>query len=288
MKKQNLIVLSVLMLLVIGAVSVVATDTTVNLSLFSKATPVVNADSFLEIAKGNVPGHTIYRKFGRIASIKAATPADVWEYGVTPGAERYTWSTTAAIDSISSSSAADTEEITIIMLDENYNEIIQTVNLNGQNRVPITPGLRFNRAYNSNGVNTLGNIYIYENTALSSGVPINVSKVRGYISIGGQQTLQSMYTVPAGKSAYLYELKTAMGGRKAGFATYEAYLRTFGNIFLIKDTHDLGVTGTSYSNDMFTTPRYFPEKTDFIPKVTTSVDGIGFSVAFVIVLVDNE
>jgi hypothetical protein len=130
-------------------------------------------------------------------------------------------------------------------------------------------------------------VYIYENTALSGGVPIIFTLVRGYISANGQQTLQSMYTVPAGKDAYLYELKTSMGGRKTGFATYEAFLRTFGSIFLIKDTHDLSATGTSYANDIFTAPRLFPEKTDFQPKITVDTNSIGFAVSFVVILVDK-
>jgi hypothetical protein len=78
-----------------------------------------------------------------------------------------------------------------------------------------------------------------------------------------------------------------MGGRKTGFATYEAFLRTVGNIFLIKDTHDLSATGTSYSNDVFTAPRFFPEKTDFKPKITVDTNGIGFSIAIVVLLVDR-
>jgi hypothetical protein len=248
---------------------------------------LVNADFMLEIAEGNVSGHSIYRKFGKIASIQTATPADCWEYGITPGAEIYTWSTTEAIDSISSSDSGDTEEITITMLDIDYVEFTQTAILDGQNRVAITPGFRFNRAYNSNGSPFLGNVYIYENTTLAGGVPIDVTAVRGYLSTTGQQTLQSMYTVPAGKTAYLYELKTSMGGRKAGITTYEAYLRVEGGVFLIKDTHDLMATGTSYANDVFMAPRLFPPKTDFKPLITVDTNGLGFAVSFVIILVDD-
>jgi hypothetical protein len=76
-----------------------------------------------------------------------------------------------------------------------------------------------------------------------------------------------------------------MGGRKAGYATYEAFLRGVGGIFLIKDTHDLSATGTSFRNDVFAAPRLFPAKTDFKPKISVDTNGIGFSIAFVIVLV---
>jgi hypothetical protein len=248
---------------------------------------LITGDFFLEIAEGHVAGHSIYRKFGRIASIQSATPADCWEFGVNAGAEEYTFSTTDAIDSISSSDAGDTELVTIVMLDIDFNEFTQTVNLDGQNRVALTPGLRFNRAFNANGTLFVGNVYIYENTAIVGGVPTDVTLVRGFISISGQQTLQAIYTVPAGQSAFLYELKTSLGGRKAGFASYEAYLRTEGGIFLIKDAFDLTATGTSALSEVFKAPRFFPEKTDFKPKITVDTNGIGFSVSFVLILVDN-
>jgi hypothetical protein len=133
---------------------------------------MLNGDFMLEVARGNVPGHEIYRKFGRISSIQTGTPADCWEYGITPGAEEYTFSTTAAIDTVSSDNAADTELITIIGLDANYIEVTQSVNLNGQNKVTLaTPLLRFNRALNANGTPFLGNVYIYEDGAITGGVP---------------------------------------------------------------------------------------------------------------------
>jgi hypothetical protein len=247
-----------------------------------------DTDYLLEVAKGNVRGHSIYRKFGRIDAILATTPADVWEYGITTGAEEYTFSTTAAIDTISSSNAADNELLYVEGLDIDYKTVIQTINLNGQNKVTLaTPLFRFNRAFNANGTNFLGSVYIYEDTAIVAGSPTDVTKVRGFISANGQQTLQGVYTVPAGSDAYLYELKTAMGGRKSGFATYEAFLRPVNGVFLIKDTHDLTATGTSYRTDVFSAPRKFPAKTDFKPKITVDTNGIGFSIAFVLVLVEE-
>lgn len=254
----------------------------------SKGGYLITDDFMLEIAKGNIQGHAVYRKFGVIRSIQATQPADVWEYGENVGAEIYTFSTGADIDSISSDNAGDTQEITIIMLDANYEEFTQTVTLNGQNRVAITPGLRLNRAYNSNGVPTSGNVYIYENTALSGGAPIDVTKVRGYISVAGQQTLQAVYTTPAGKTAYIYEFQTSMGGRKTGFATYEGFLRVPGGVFRIQDTHDLAATGTSNLANVYTAPRAYPEKTDFRPQITVDTNGLGFSCSFVVVLVDDD
>lgn len=241
------------------------------------------------IAQGKHPTTQSYRKFGRIDAIQLAVPADCWEYGITVGAERYTFSTTAAIDTMSSSNAGDTELITITGLTLDGTEVEQELALTGQAKVTLTtPLYRVNRAFNSNGTDLLGNVYVYEDTPIVAGVPTLKSMVRAYIAIGRQQTLQGIYTVPKGKTAYLMALKTSLGGRKSGFATYEAFLRIPGKVFRVQDTHDLAAEGTSSISESFDDPSEFPELTDFVPKITVSANGIGFSISFRLRLVDNE
>jgi len=240
------------------------------------------------LAFGNDPKIQLYRKFGRIDAIQQAVPADVWEFGKTVGAEKYTFSTTDAINNISSSNTGDAMTILIGGLALDGTEVNQAVALNGQSKVPIPiPLWRVNRAYNNSGVNLLGDVYIYEDTPLSGGIPVDVTKVRGYIAKEAQQTLQGIYTVPKGKNALLMQLKTSLGGRKNGFASFESFFRTLGGVFLVKDTHELATSGTSAIESSFTDGSIFPELTDFIPRVTVDTDGLGFSISFRLRLVDN-
>lgn len=222
-----------------------------------------------------------YRKFGRIGAIQASEPAHVWDFGEIVGAELYVFPTTASIDTVSSSNAGDTQAIEITGLDIDYNEVIQDVTLDGQNKVTLdTPLFRHNRVYNGSAVATLGDVYVYEDTAIVLGVPTDKGAVKGYMSSVAQQSLQSIYTVPAGLTAELVQLKTAIGGRKSGFATYEAFVRLEGGVFRILDTHELAADGTSLADDVFAEGSIFPEKTDFLPLVTVSANDIGFSLSF--------
>jgi len=96
---------------------------------FFKAPP----DWSLKVAKGLVPGHTFVEKFGENPDVDTGTvPEDLWSHG-----GLYTFSTTADIDSIGSTSVADTQEITVQGLDADWDLITQSVNLNGQTRVAM-------------------------------------------------------------------------------------------------------------------------------------------------------
>lgn len=247
----------------------------------------------LEVAKGNVPGHRIERKFGSIDAVQAATPADVWEYGTTVGAELYTFSPdgVADIDTMSSSNAGDTEDITIDGLDSTGTRVIQTKAANGQNQVSLDTALwRVNRAYNSNGTDLLGNFYIYVNGAAPGGVPSTVTDVRGFISIGEGQTLQSIYTVPLGETAYFVGLETSLTkgtGATAVSANLRGRTREFGKVFRTQDEFNLLSSGTSRDSNPLPAPLPFQARTDFCPIVDVSANGVGVSWAYTMILVED-
>jgi len=169
---------------------------------------ILDRDFYLEIAKGNVPGHSVVQKFGNAPDFDSTDgEVTVWD-----GAEdatawelmRYVYSTTADIDSLSSSSAADTQDITIQGLDTNWELVNQTVTLNGQTRVALTTNLiRVFRAYNDNGTNLSGHIFIYVNDTLTGGIPNTNANIRCVIDPVNQQTEMAIYTIPAGKTGYL-------------------------------------------------------------------------------------
>ena len=135
-------------------------------------------------------------KFGKSAAL-GTTRETVWTVG---GHETYVSSN--LIDSISSSSASDTEEILIESHtvtgtgeDQKFTFVVQTVTLNGQNRVALpTPVARVSRVYNNNGTPLLGTVSVYENTAIVGGVPTDITKIHGQIQVGFQQSFKAATT----------------------------------------------------------------------------------------------
>ena len=114
------------------------------------------------------------------------------------GATQYeeTLATSNSIDSASSSSGADVGELYI----EGHYEgpaglyfKTQTITLQGQTRVPLDQSLiRVSRARAANGANFTGNIAIYENTALTTGLPTDVTKTHLYIPSGTNTSYKAM------------------------------------------------------------------------------------------------
>ena len=136
-------------------------------------------------------------KFGKSANLVADTLSTVWTVG---GNETYVTDNT--IEYISSSSAADTQEITIEChtvegtgVNSKFTFLIQTVQLNGQTPVALdTPVARVSHAYNSNGTELVGRITVYENTTVVGGVPSDATKVHLDIPQGLQGSFKGATT----------------------------------------------------------------------------------------------
>lgn len=241
----------------------------------------------LEIAKGNISGHSSIEKFGTNADVDTATtPEDVWSQG---GVK--TFSATANIDGISSSDNGDTQDITVIGLADGYGEVTQTFALTGQTTkvIPI-PLIRVYRALNANGTNFVGDIYIYINGAtVVAGVATVQTEVRLKVDAGDNQSLTAIYTIPAGKTGYLNFYHVSMAKLTPATALVCALrIRPFGGVFLTKDIGAAATTGNNTYIREYKTPLKIDEKSDVklvIDAVTSNDTAVAG--AFDIVLVDN-
>ena len=136
-------------------------------------------------------------KFGRSAQLTTGSLQTVWTVG---GNETYV--NDNLIDSISSSSASDTEVIyleghtvTGTGQDQQFTFVTQTVTLNGQTRVALpTPLARASLAFNDNGTPLVGRVAVYENTTLSGGIPIDTTKIHLDIPAGLQESFKAATT----------------------------------------------------------------------------------------------
>jgi hypothetical protein len=152
------------------------------------------------IAEGDVDGHSAVLKFGTRTLVAANTPSVVWQ-GTNP---LYTYLPTAQQLKISSTSAQDgvggTGIRTLFLsgLDANYNEISETITMTGL--AVVTTALSYLRIFRAYGV-TSGTSHT--NVGIIT-VTDNAGTVQQLvIPIGDGQTLMAMWTVPAGKKAYM-------------------------------------------------------------------------------------
>lgn len=255
---------------------------------------VNDTSSGLAIAEGNVPFKTFIHKFGEAAEVDTADGfVDIWD-GVNsnlPGGKitTYTYSTTADIDSLSSSDLNDNQLIEVTGLDIDYNEVIQTIQLTNQTTVllPI-PLVRAYRMKNIGSVDIQGAVYLYTNgAATTAGVPNDPTTVRAIINDGNNQTLMSIYTVPAGKMAYMRDWYSSISRDRTTSCTIKLFARPFGQVFQLKHVAAISSVGTSYIQHQYQEPEVFGEKTDIIMKTDTTTNDTGVSSGFDIVLTDN-
>ncbi len=166
-----------------------------------------NTEFYLEVAKGNIPGHSIVNKFGHNDAVSTGGE-DVWEGG---GDYGFFPTSAVSIDIKSSSSSDDGDPVgtgarTVVIygLDENWAEkTSETITLNGTTEVAIAgTWMRVFRLVvltaGSAGTN-VGNITAQ---CVGAGGGLADNTVGIYVAADDGQTQHAIYTVPAGKSAY--------------------------------------------------------------------------------------
>jgi len=201
---------------------------------------------YLDVARGSISNSKIVHKFGANFDIdQITTPETVWSAG-----GLYPWSSLATAQTIYciSTSASDTAVLTIEGLDANYNEQIETVTLTGTTAVATSNTfIRVFRMTYEDGANV---------GTITARVTSGTGTVVAQIDIGYAQTLMSVYTVPAGYTAYMVTTDCTIDSRKD--CQILMYHRLFGKPFRI--AHVAEATG-HYRYDFYA-PLRVPEKTD--------------------------
>lgn len=136
-------------------------------------------------------------KFGKSASLPIGSFQTIWTVG---GNEVYVSDNT--ITHVSSSSALDTQEVTIeghtvsgTGFDQEFTFVVQNVTTNGQTPVALTtPLARTSRMYNNNGQELVGRVVVYEDTPVVGGIPSDQTKIHIDIPTGFQSSFKAATT----------------------------------------------------------------------------------------------
>ena len=214
----------------------------------------------LQVARGQISYHKTIFKFGFNSDIDDSLET-VWAQG-----GLYSHPSSASTMTVSSSSTADTSAgtgartVEISGLDSDYNEVSETITLNGQTAVTTTNTyIRMNRAIvrsAGSGEQNAGVIYVGTGT-VTAGVPANKYAT---IAVGDNQTLMCVWTVPAGYSAYLTQADVTVATTQNNkYATVHLVSRPNGEVFQVKDKF---VKAESVHSQVYTFPLKFTEKTD--------------------------
>ena len=243
--------------------------------------------SNIPIAAGSVAGYKAIHKFGRNPNIGNA-PETIWMYGgkyqyLAVGAASTLYAYSA--DSEDSAAGDGARTVTILGLDNDFNEIEETVTVGGA--ATTLEFLRVYRAfvYTAGSTNTNeGDVLISTGAGGSGTVLADIGTIGTGSTFGLGQTQLALYTIPAGKSGYLttWNVGLAPANNKATVLLKSREINGDGP-FRTKDIVDL-VGG--YHTQNYSIPLCFPEKTDIEVLASGDTSSI-ISSSFDIILVDE-
>lgn len=234
--------------------------------------PCIRTGNFnLDVSRGAVPGHTNVFIGGCNRSVANNTEATIWNVGgLYPWSA---WDAGAGTLSLVSSSALDTG-VTILLdgLDANYNLQTEVVVVNDGTPVTSTKSfIRLNSATNIGNKACVGNINISRN-----------GKVIARVNADKQSTSMSVYTVPAGHTAFSVWADFGILGSASG--ELRAMWRFFGGVFV--GVYATPVTSQSYQA-LPPLPGRIPEKTDIDNRVALGTNNLEASSNQQLLLIEN-
>lgn len=222
------------------------------------------------VAKGQFKDISHVHKFGAVPSMSQNTSGTIWDVNDT----NYPWSafSSAGTLSLTRASASDADKsVTVIGLDENYNEISESVTLTSASGNATTQSfIRVYRAFMTTGSN-VGNVDIFKGATTVARITANKS-----------QTLMAVYTVPAGYNAYL--MAGTCSCQSGADATTDMFVRYFGqDSFRVGHTFEVAGVGGQYMYK-FEIPIKIPEKSDIDVRCLVRSNNARVTAAFDILL----
>jgi len=232
----------------------------------------------LQVARGQISGHSVLSLFGYQASI-STTSIPVWENATT-----YTYPTSASTLTVASSSALDVSPAQVFVsgLDANFNSISETVVLTGQTGVTT--------------VNSYFRVNSLTMTGVASGQTSNAgtitikqsSNILAQINAGIGKSQSMIYTVPAGFTFYLdwVEVNSSNSYTGSTYLTYKVQAKNnvTGVTFAVLQQPFVALYTANRSYD----PYAYPEKTDIQWQLLSSSATVAVGVIVTGKLVQNN
>ena len=225
--------------------------------------------SNIPIAAGQLEGYSYIHKFGGNPLLNNSTEETMWdEGGLYPWATMDTAATTLTTNAETGNNGA---EITIQGLDENWEPITEVLTLDGTAQTTTNSWKRVFRGFTS------GSQAITADFTLSKSGDVVL-----HIIAAHQQTEMALYTVPAGKTAYMTTIDAST--LKNESITVRMMVREYGGVFRCRHVFQ---ASTGQYNHEFTIPKGIPEKTDIDLRARASSNNISGYASFELILVDN-
>lgn len=247
-----------------------------------------NRDFLIDVALGNVAGHSLVSKFGHNAAVQTGgTAEDIWDAG-----GDWAKPTVARVHNITSTDADDTaagtgaRTLDIYGLDGSGNLQNETISMSGTtNSATSNSYTMIHRMV----VATAGSSNSNEGTI--SATAVTDSTVTAQVAIGEGQTLMAIYEIPTGKTAYLlsWYAGTTSGQQSSESSKVQLMAMPSGGAWNTKHKLVFGseAGGTTLHQHKFDAPSTFAAGTVLKARGEGDVDNYEISAGFDLLLIDD-
>jgi hypothetical protein len=228
----------------------------------------------LQVVRGQIENHKTVFKFGFNPDVNGSVET-IWDVGGI-----YAYPSTAVVMTVTTDAGTPANDngvvVTVEGLDGDCNEISEEVTLAGAGTADTTKTFfRVNRAYVSGSQEPTGNLNI-----------TNGGTTYARITLGENQTLMALWTVPAGYTGFLDHVNIATGTTFANqYVTAELVQRQLGGVFRAMLKQTLGSGGVA--DFVIRYPILIPEKTDLEIRASSSGSNNLISANFSMVYIKN-
>lgn len=220
-------------------------------------------------------------KFGENQDV-GTSKETVWEIG---GHETYV--TTNIIDTVSSDDAGDDQELCIeghtvvgTGVDAEFTFVTQQATLDGQNKVVLsTPLARVSRVFNDDTTEMTGDVWVYEDTAITAGVPSDVTKAHILCLAEHQQSTKGATTISNSDFYAITELTFDVEKKTSAAADFHLEVREVGKVFRTRAILSASSDGGAIEVE-FDPPIIIPSNADVRITANASTNGAACSAAF--------
>ena len=265
-------------------------------------------DFFVEVAKGNVSGHSLVNKFGAAHDFDTGDgEVLIWDASDdsitydTNDASKYlktTWgaSTTADIG-VLSCAAAGTQTVEIQGVASDGTALVQSFTLNGTTDVDLSAtGSDYKRVFrikNTSATDFGGHVYVRVNgsaqDAGTAGVPDDAASIRAMVHSENNQTEIACFTVATATTACMKRLYAyTSGGSRSTNYTIKLYARPSGGVYQLK--YKTAINDGISAEIVYDLPQSFSAGTDLIMTAETeeaAITGSSVIAGFDLLIVDD-
>lgn len=242
----------------------------------------INKPTPFEIAGGDAGTMRPVFVYGENVDVNTAIPEDVFYTTVAPAA--YTLLTVAAVHALVSSSAADTaagtgaRTVLVTGLNSSYNEITETVTLNGVTPVNTVNSYIF--------VSSLRVVTVGSGGANAGIITATSGTIKAAIRVGENKSSLGAYLIPAGYSAFLFQWNGSIKNLN-GSARLELWQKPFNEAMYIQTKMDLGKDGTSNTLRDYDGYLKFTEKTFIKVRCVADANATRVNTELILILQQN-